>query len=135
MTTPRTLMSRIARDRLAIAGTRASVRAAAPLTIDQAIEALDAAGEVLRRLSEETNDAQLLARYHAAQRAILKEIIALAKIALSQHDAEYRVLTANFRKAKDDLVAAKTKANELADRLNLTADVLGAMTKLISAIG
>lgn len=135
MTTPRTLISRIARDRAAIASTRASVRAAAPLTIDQALEALDAAGEVLQRLSEQTNDAQLLARYHAAQRAILKEIAALAAIALSQGAAQYRVLTANFRKAKDDLVAAKTKANELAERLNLTADVLGAMTKLISAIG
>jgi hypothetical protein len=110
------------------------VRPSTVLSFEQALDALDAAGEVLMRLSERTNDEAKLARYSAAQRALLKETAALVALDWSRRDERYRALTSSLKAAKATLAEAQKQAKSLADGMTLAADVLTAFSKLVSAL-
>lgn len=106
-------------------------------TNGNALNDVEKSMECLRKLLDDPSvqDPNLLRKYnsefiqcHAEHIAILSEIWA------GRRDKEYPTITRNFLASADALDQTHNNAVALANNLNITADVLGGMHRLIVAL-
>lgn len=93
-----------------------------------------AARQVLAFLRARATNSGAVAAYSRLLRLNTNEMAKFIGDEWSGRSALYTPYTEAFRKAAGELEAAKRNAIELADGLNLAADVLGAFSKLVSAV-
>jgi hypothetical protein len=104
------------------------------ISLDDAKKGILAAKKSLRALAEQTNDPDTYQRYVDAMRAMTAELTAVVNKKLQGTAYLYEPLTAAFRGSAATLRQAHQKAVQMASALKLTADILNAFTKLVSAL-
>ncbi|MBD9541441.1 hypothetical protein IB276_18465 [Ensifer sp. ENS04] len=107
---------------------------AATLTMKAALQAVVGSHKIIKRLADVTSNAGELQAYAVAMRGLTAEYTALAEKVLDQSAAKYSPITQGFRTAASELRGAYKKATQLAQSLNLAADLLNAFSKLVSAL-
>lgn len=104
------------------------------ISLNEAWEGMVAARQVLALLRAKATNAVAVAAYSKLLRLNTNEMAKLIGDEWRSRSAMYTPYTEAFRRAAGELEAAKQNAIALADGMNLAADVLGAFTKLVSAV-
>ena len=108
--------------------------AAAGITLREARNGIVAAHDILSALADAATDADELEHYVQGMQALTAELTAVVNAELQNSEARYAPITAAIKGAAGSLKAAKKRADELASKLELAADALGAFTRLLSVL-
>lgn len=103
------------------------------VSMHDAWDGLSATLTILRALVSKATTYEELNRWNAAMLAATDELRDLVAKDWESRTKAYAPLTQAFRDSAEALKLAKSKADQMANQLNLAADVLGAFTKLLSA--
>jgi hypothetical protein len=105
------------------------------VSIHDAWNGLVAARNILLKLADNANSSDEIHGYNVLLMAVRDELTVLVGEDWHSRTKSYAPYTSSFIHAAAALSAARTKAINLAGSLNLTADVLGSFTKLLSVLG
>jgi hypothetical protein len=103
-------------------------------TMKHADDCLIASHDVLYALADKVTSAIELLKYANCLDACTAELTAVVAQELRNSAKAYAPITAAFKAATTDLKDAKKRADELAQALGLTADVLNSFAKLVAVI-